>query len=94
MCASSPDKVEILDPPSGAAPGDRVTFQGFPGTSTRLLSPQKQMLLPPQLRIKTMKEVPSRVSTKCVVEASHTSRDVFSDATENSLRDSVVFVGG
>lgn len=34
MCASSPDKVEILDPPSGAVPGDRVTFQGFPGTVT------------------------------------------------------------
>lgn len=33
MCASSPDKVEILDPPGGAVPGDRVTFQGFPGTN-------------------------------------------------------------
>ena len=33
MCASSPEKVEILDPPSGASPGDRVTFQGFPGTN-------------------------------------------------------------
>lgn len=31
MCASTPDKVEILDPPSGAQPGERVTFQGFPG---------------------------------------------------------------
>ncbi|KAG7483105.1 aminoacyl tRNA synthase complex-interacting multifunctional protein 1 [Solea senegalensis] len=31
MCASSPDKVEILDPPGGAVPGERVTFQGFPG---------------------------------------------------------------
>lgn len=34
MCASSPDKVEILDPPSGAEPGDRVTFQGFPGANS------------------------------------------------------------
>ena len=34
VCACSPDKVELLDPPSGAAPGDRVTFQGFPGTTT------------------------------------------------------------
>lgn len=31
MCASSPDKVEILDPPSGSVPGERVTCQGFPG---------------------------------------------------------------
>ncbi|KAG7278553.1 hypothetical protein CRUP_033421 [Coryphaenoides rupestris] len=42
MCASSPDKVEILDPPAGAVPGDRVqpdlrtdaacvaTYQGAP----------------------------------------------------------------
>lgn len=32
MCASSPDKVEILDPPGGAVAGDKVVFQGFPGT--------------------------------------------------------------
>lgn len=32
MCASSPDKVEILDPPGGAVAGDRIVFQGFPGT--------------------------------------------------------------
>lgn len=31
MCASSPDKVEILDPPSGAIPGDRVTVEGYAG---------------------------------------------------------------
>lgn len=36
MCACSPDKVEILDPPAGAAAGDRVVFQGFPGTETQL----------------------------------------------------------
>ncbi|XP_064004519.1 aminoacyl tRNA synthase complex-interacting multifunctional protein 1 isoform X3 [Pogoniulus pusillus] len=30
MCASSPEKVEILAPPSGAVPGDRITFEGFP----------------------------------------------------------------
>lgn len=37
MCASSQDKLEILDPPNGAIPGDRVTFQGFPGTTASLL---------------------------------------------------------
>ncbi|XP_075005818.1 aminoacyl tRNA synthase complex-interacting multifunctional protein 1 isoform X3 [Calonectris borealis] len=30
MCASSPEKVEILAPPPGAVPGDRITFEGFP----------------------------------------------------------------
>jgi len=31
MCASSPEKVEVLAPPPGAVPGDRITFEGFPG---------------------------------------------------------------
>ncbi|KAM8880498.1 aminoacyl tRNA synthase complex-interacting multifunctional protein 1a isoform 2-T2 [Spinachia spinachia] len=43
MCASSADKVEILDPPSGAAPGDRVTFQGFPGAPDKELNPKKKV---------------------------------------------------
>lgn len=43
MCASSPDKVEILDPPSGATPGDRVTFQGFPGEPDKELNPKKKV---------------------------------------------------
>ncbi|XP_035023517.1 aminoacyl tRNA synthase complex-interacting multifunctional protein 1a isoform X2 [Hippoglossus stenolepis] len=43
MCASSPDKVEILDPPSGAAPGDRVTFQGFSGEPDKELNPKKKV---------------------------------------------------
>nr|XP_020447415.1 aminoacyl tRNA synthase complex-interacting multifunctional protein 1 [Monopterus albus] len=43
MCASSPDKVEIIDPPSGAVPGDRVTFQGFPGEPDKELNPKKKV---------------------------------------------------
>ncbi|MGH0181388.1 UNVERIFIED_CONTAM: hypothetical protein FKN15_028258 [Acipenser sinensis] len=43
MCASAPDKVEILDPPSGAVPGDRVTFEGFPGEPDKELNPKKKV---------------------------------------------------
>lgn len=43
MCASSPDKVEILDPPSGAVPGDRISFQGFPGEPDKELNPKKKV---------------------------------------------------
>lgn len=43
MCASSPEKMEILDPPSGAQPGDRVTIQGFPGEPDRELNPKKRV---------------------------------------------------
>lgn len=31
MCGSSPEKVEIIDPPPGSLPGDRVTFKGYSG---------------------------------------------------------------
>ena len=31
MCASSPDLVEIIDPPPGAAVGDQVTVDGYDG---------------------------------------------------------------
>ena len=32
MCASTPDKVEILAPPEGAVPGDLVTVTGYEGS--------------------------------------------------------------
>lgn len=31
MCASTPEKVEVLTPPPGSVPGDRVTFKTYPG---------------------------------------------------------------
>uniref|UniRef100_A0A3Q4GYT1 Aminoacyl tRNA synthase complex-interacting multifunctional protein 1-like n=1 Tax=Neolamprologus brichardi TaxID=32507 RepID=A0A3Q4GYT1_NEOBR len=43
MCASSQDKLEILDPPNGAIPGDRVTFQGFPGEPDKELNPKQKV---------------------------------------------------
>lgn len=36
MCASTPEKVEILSPPEGAVPGDRVSFEKFPGESSKM----------------------------------------------------------
>jgi len=32
MCASTPEKVEILVPPPGCVPGDRVYCEGYTGT--------------------------------------------------------------
>ncbi|KAM6429194.1 aminoacyl tRNA synthase complex-interacting multifunctional protein 1 isoform 1-T1 [Rhynochetos jubatus] len=43
MCASSPEKVEILAPPPGAVPGDRITFEGFPGDPEKELNPKKKI---------------------------------------------------
>ena len=31
MCANVPEKVEIIEPPAGAAIGDRVIVEGYPG---------------------------------------------------------------
>ncbi|KAM3939262.1 aminoacyl tRNA synthase complex-interacting multifunctional protein 1 isoform 2-T3 [Leptodactylus fuscus] len=76
MCASSPEKVEILDPPSGAVPGDRITFQGFPGEPDKELNPKKKTWeqIQPDLRtndgcVATYKGVPFEVSGKGVCKA-------------------------
>ncbi|XP_061888308.1 aminoacyl tRNA synthase complex-interacting multifunctional protein 1a [Entelurus aequoreus] len=37
VCVRSPDKVEVLSPPNGAFPGDRVTFRGLLGKPDREL---------------------------------------------------------
>ena len=31
MCASTPEKVELIVPPEGCVPGDRITFEGYEG---------------------------------------------------------------
>lgn len=31
MCGSSPEKIEIIEPPGGAAVGDRVVVDEYPG---------------------------------------------------------------
>jgi len=39
MCASTPEKVEILTPPPSAVPGDLVTVPGFDGVPDELIKP-------------------------------------------------------
>lgn len=39
MCASTPEKVEILAPPEGAVPGDLVSVPGFEGKPDELIKP-------------------------------------------------------
>ncbi|XP_029798211.1 aminoacyl tRNA synthase complex-interacting multifunctional protein 1 isoform X4 [Suricata suricatta] len=43
MCASSPEKVEILAPPTGSVPGDRIVFDAFPGEPDKELNPKKKI---------------------------------------------------
>ncbi|CAD7684966.1 unnamed protein product [Nyctereutes procyonoides] len=41
MCASSPEKVEILAPPTGSVPGDKIVSDAFPGEPDKELNPKK-----------------------------------------------------
>lgn len=43
MCASTPEKVEILAPPPDALPGDRVVCDGYPGQPDAQLNPKKKV---------------------------------------------------
>uniref|UniRef100_A0A8C8RLM0 Aminoacyl tRNA synthetase complex interacting multifunctional protein 1 n=1 Tax=Pelusios castaneus TaxID=367368 RepID=A0A8C8RLM0_9SAUR len=76
MCASSPEKVEILAPPSGAIPGERITFEGFPGEPEKELNPKKKIWeqIQPDLHtndqcVATYKGVPFEVKGKGVCKA-------------------------
>jgi len=43
MCASTPEKVEILAPPTGAKPGDVVEVKGFKRAPDAQLNPKKKI---------------------------------------------------
>ncbi|XP_017066195.1 aminoacyl tRNA synthase complex-interacting multifunctional protein 1 [Drosophila eugracilis] len=43
MCASTPDKVEVLSPPAGAVPGDLVHCEGYTRTPDAQLNPKKKI---------------------------------------------------
>ena len=45
MCSATEDnsKFEILDPPDGSVPGDRVSFEGYPGEPDKQLNPKKKV---------------------------------------------------
>ncbi|CAH1268148.1 AIMP1 [Branchiostoma lanceolatum] len=73
MCASSPEKVELLDPPAGSQPGDRIAFEGYPGEPDTVLQPKKKVWesVQPDLqvtsdKVATYKGVPFTVAGKGV----------------------------
>jgi len=43
MCASTPEKVEILSPPAGSEPGDVVEFDGYTRNPDPVLNPKKKV---------------------------------------------------
>jgi len=76
MCASTPEKVEILCPPEGSQPGDLVEFEGYTRNPDNVLNPKKKIFetCAPDLktdsnRVATYKGVPFTVPGKGVVIA-------------------------
>lgn len=43
LCASTPEKVELMVPPAGAAIGDRVTCEGFVGEPIAECTPKNKV---------------------------------------------------
>jgi len=74
MCASTPEKVEVLIPPPGAIPGDLVDVEGFTRNPDGVLNPKKKVFetVAPDLKTNdqkqaTYKGVPWTVKGKGVV---------------------------
>lgn len=58
MCASTPEKVEILAPPAGSKPGDVVLVEGFTRNPDAQLNPKKKIFeaCAPDLKVNSNKE--------------------------------------
>merc|ERR1711874_552900 len=58
MCASTPEKVELLVPPPGSKPGDHVRVEGFTRSPDAQLNPKKKIFeaCAPDLRVNSAKE--------------------------------------
>ncbi|XP_021937401.1 aminoacyl tRNA synthase complex-interacting multifunctional protein 1 [Zootermopsis nevadensis] len=74
MCASTPEKVEILLPPAGSIPGDEIHVEGYPRVPDPVLNPKKKIFetVAPDLktnleRVATYKGVAFTVPDKGVV---------------------------
>ena len=54
LAASSADgeTVELVEPPAGCKPGERLTFEGFPGEPDEQLNPKKRVFEAVQLELR------------------------------------------
>jgi len=58
MCASTPEKVEVLAPPKDAIPGDLVEVEGFTRNPDAVMNPKKKIFetVAPDLKTNAQKE--------------------------------------
>nr|GEV09805.1 probable methionine--tRNA ligase [Tanacetum cinerariifolium] len=57
LCASTSEKVELVEPPASAAIGERVTFAGFNGEPDDVLNPKKKVWETLQVDLHTDKDL-------------------------------------
>ncbi|KAL4583768.1 hypothetical protein LXL04_008351 [Taraxacum kok-saghyz] len=57
LCASTTDKVELVEPPVGAVVGERVRFEGFDGEADDVLNPKKKVWETLQVDLHTDKDL-------------------------------------
>ena len=64
MCASTPEKVEILSPPAGCKPGDPVQVEGYTRNPDAQLNPKKKIFetCAPDLKVNGDKEACYKVN--------------------------------
>lgn len=43
LCASTPEKVEFVNPPAGSKPGDKIFFEGYNAVPEKQLNPKKKI---------------------------------------------------
>ena len=65
MCASTPEKVEILSPPAGCKPGDHVLVDGYVRNPDTQLNPKKKIFetCAPDLTVNSSKEACFKVKS-------------------------------
>ena len=63
MCASTPEKVEIMAPPAGSKPGDLVLVEGFARNPDAQLNPKKKIFeaCAPDLKVDAKKQAVYKV---------------------------------
>ncbi|XP_050548361.1 aminoacyl tRNA synthase complex-interacting multifunctional protein 1-like [Daktulosphaira vitifoliae] len=72
MCASTPDKVEILEPPAGAVPGDIISVEGYMRSPDKVLKVFDQVaedLKTNDANQATYKGIPWTITNKGIVVA-------------------------
>lgn len=76
LCASTPEKVELISPPENAQIGDRVTCAGYEGEPEKEINTKNKIfeLVQPDLKtndqlVATYKGVPLEIKSKGVLKA-------------------------